>query len=424
MNLTREYHRKKHLFEEIEERRRERGWLELIVGGQLGRQHELANSFRRLGKIERVYETIPFFSARLGFDEAQQLALFMHKDTSAKACSKTFESSYSKILKGISSLDAASTFRSVPSPKQRGRNVFYSVDFDTMWNLENIGAYEAQKISRGEGVEIAIIDTGIDYTHPDIAPNVGDDKGYDFVRNSKDPMDMDGHGTHVAGTSCSQNCGVSLDSRLYGIRVLDENGSGYESDIIAGIDYCIMKGYDVANMSLGSDNASRAFEAICRQAYQKGLVLVAAAGNEEYGPEYPAAFDESVIAVAAVDSDNEHAYFSNVWETNDISAPGVNILSCRMGGGYTSMDGTSMATPHVTGTVALALSLFKKDPAMLIDYIGETAQELDYDGSYDNSWVFGSGLIRADRLLARVASSYGINYGINPYSSMRYKKKA
>jgi subtilisin family serine protease len=408
MNPTREYRRKKHLFELIEERRRLRGGLELILGSQPGRQHELANSFRKLGRVGRVYETIPFFSASLGMEEAQQLALYVHRDSCVRSCSRAFESSYGNILRSISSLDAASRFRSVPSPKQRGRGVFYSVDFEGLWNLQNIGAYEAQKISGGEDAEIAIIDTGIDYTHPDLAESFGEDKGYDFVRDSHDPMDRDGHGTHVAGTACSPNCGVSLDSRLYAIRVLDENGSGSEADIIAGIDYCIRKGYDVANMSLGSSNASRAFEAVCRKAYESGLVLVAAAGNDGYGPDYPAAFGESVIAVAAVDFENEHAEFSNVWDTNDISAPGVDIISCLLGGGYTSMDGTSMATPHVTGTVALAVSMFKREPDALMDYIEETAQQLEYDGGYDNSWVFGSGLVRADRLLARIANSAAI----------------
>jgi len=408
MRPTIEYRRKKNLFELVEERRRLRSGLELIIGGRPGRQHELANSFRRLGRIGRVFETVPYFSASVGADEAQQLMLYIYRDSSMRSCSKTFESSYNSLLKSISSLDAASTFRSVPSPKQRGRNVIYNLDFDGMWNLQNIGAYEAQKICRGEDAEIAIIDTGIDYTHPDLAPNFGDDKGYDFVRDSRDPRDRDGHGTHVAGTACSPNCGVSLDSRLYGIRVLDENGSGSEADIIAGIEYCIRKGYDVANMSLGSSNASRAFEAVCDKAYENGLVLVAAAGNEEYGPEYPAAFGESVIAVAAVDSDNEHADFSNVWETNDISAPGVNIISCLMGGGYTAMDGTSMATPHITGSVALALSLFKREPSALMDCMDETAQQLEGGEGYDNGWVFGKGLVRADRLLARIANSYSL----------------
>jgi subtilisin family serine protease len=115
-----------------------------------------------------------------------------------------------------------------------------------------------------------------------------------------------------------------------------------------------------------------------------------------------------VIGVAAVDCDNEHADFSNVWETNDISAPGVNIISCLMGGGYTAMDGTSMATPHVTGAVALALSLFRKEPGALMDCMGETAQQLEYEGGYDSGWVFGSGLVRADRLLARIANSYSL----------------
>jgi subtilisin family serine protease len=159
-------------------------------------------------------------------------------------------------------------------------------------------------------------------------------------------------------------------------------------------------------MSLGASDASRAFEEICRRAYESGLVLVAAAGNEGYGPDYPAAFGKSVIGVAAVDADNEHADFSNVWETNDISAPGVGIISCLMGGGYTELDGTSMATPHVTGAVALALSLLKAAPNELEGYMADTAQELSYGADYPNEWVYGAGLLRADRLLAKLA-----NYG-------------
>jgi subtilisin family serine protease len=433
MNSLREIRRKKNLFGAIEEKRRQRQGLEVLIGTAAGRQDELAGRLRGLGQIKHVYGSIPYLSILMDASEAGNIAAYVHSEVhrdardngsggahaganggahnnarngfGSLARSASFERSYGGLLRSIVSIDASSVYKCVPSPKQNGRLAMYDLDFEGLWNLENIGAYDAQRIASGEGVKIGIIDTGIDYTHPDLAARFGSDKGYDFVRGSNDPRDREGHGTHVAGTACSPNCGVSLDSELYGVRVLNEYGSGSESDIIAGIDYCIGKGIDVANMSLGAGDASRAFEAICAKAYDSGLILVAAAGNEEYGPEYPAAFGESVIAVAAVDSNNEHADFSNVWETNDISAPGVNIVSCLMGGGYTALDGTSMATPHVTGTVALALSMFRDEPQALDDYIADTAQELDYGGEYSNDWVFGAGLIRADRLLARIANS-------------------
>jgi subtilisin family serine protease len=277
--------------------------------------------------------------------------------------------------------------------------VFLDLKPESLWNLEVIGTYHGQKRATGQGIDIGIVDTGIDYMHPQLKSKFGDVKGYDFVEEDLDPMDKEGHGTHVSGTACSDDYGVSLESRLFAVRVLDEEGYGPESDVIAGIEWCIKNNIDVVNMSLGSAHASRAFEAICCKAYDQGIVLVAAAGNEGYGPSYPASFDESVISVAATDHQNKHAPFSNIWETNDISAPGVGIMSCFPGGRYTSLSGTSMATPHVTGTIALAMSLFKQDSYEIEQVLGKTAQHLKSDSNYRNSWVFGEGLVRVDRLI-------------------------
>jgi subtilisin family serine protease len=397
-----ELRRRENLFARIEESRRSNESLELIIGSSPGRQEELAKRFRGIGKVGRVYGLIPFLSLRTGPEEASQLAGYVHRGFTRQRLNPKFERSYRKELALLSSVEASSMFKSTPT--KRG-NVFRSLEVDSLWNLENIGAYNAQDLSTGEGVKIAVIDTGVDYNHPDLRDRFENNKGYDFVRNSNEPLDREGHGSHVAGTACSASCGVSLDSTLYSVRVLDENGSGSEADIIAGIEYCIQNDMDVANMSLGASNASRAFEAICGEAYNRGLMLVAAAGNEGYGPEYPAAFGQSVVAVASVDSDSQHSDFSNVWETNDISAPGEGIVSCRLGGGYMVLSGTSMASPHVTGSIALGLSVFREEPARIEDYLEESAQALESDGSYDPEWVFGAGMVRADRLLAKIVEA-------------------
>ncbi len=401
MNVLRAVRRREHLFSEIEQSKRHRKQLELLIETEEGKQQEVAKELLMIGKVKKVYELIPFIALSCDADVAEQLANYVHEG----CVSRDFRLTYSKLLQEIKSIDVSSEFSVVPSPKLGEPDVYLDLKVRSLWNLRNIGAYDAQEISTGEGVKIGIIDTGSDYNHPQLRANFGEQKGYDFVDDDTNPMDEEGHGTHVTGTACSKEYGVSLKSRLYAVRVLDEDGAGFDSDIIAGIEWCIKNNIDVANMSLGSRDSSRAFEEICRIAYQHGLLLVAAAGNESYGPSYPAAFDEYVIAVAAVDKSNEHADFSNIWKTNDFSAPGVSIMSCYPGGGYQILDGTSMATPHVTGTIALALAMFKQDPQNLELLMDDTVQHLDYGGNYDNNWVFGSGLIRADKLLNRIVNN-------------------
>ena len=149
--------------------------------------------------------------------------------------------------------------------------------------------------------------------------------------------------------------------------------------------------------------ASQALEEVCRYAWQQGVLLVAAAGNNGYGPSYPAAFGEPVIAVAAGDEDLQHPDFSSIWETNDISAPGVNIISTYLGEGYAQMSGTSMASPHVTGSLALAGSIGAAGD--LEEIMKETANN---DG-YNEPDVFGAGLIRVDKMAQYLsqATSFG-----------------
>jgi len=269
-----------------------------------------------------------------------------------------------------------------------------------LWNLDAIGANEAMEYADGSNIEVAIIDTGVDYTHSDLADRFGHDKGYDFINNDSLPMDENGHGTHVAGIVAGSKTGIARNSTLYALRVLDRDGYGSELDVIRAISYAIDKGYDIINMSLGSPFRSSGLESVCNSAYEHGLSLVAAAGNEEFGESYPASYGKSVIATAAIDSDLKHASFSNICETNDISAPGVDVASTYLGETYEVFSGTSMAAPHVAGTLALLLSLNKdSSPDLREDIIKRFSQKLDNPSQYDYSSVFGAGLLRADEIM-------------------------
>lgn len=268
-----------------------------------------------------------------------------------------------------------------------------------LWNLENINAYAAQNMSDGSGARIAVIDTGVDYTHGELRENFGAAKGYDFVRNTSDPMDLNGHGTHVAGTIAGKSTGVAPYCSISALRVLDENGSGLLDDILLAVDWCMSNNMDALNMSLGSPSESQIEREVFWQAYEKGLLSVAAAGNESYGASFPAAYD-SVIAVAAVDRFNAHAPFSNIWYTNNVSAPGVGILSCLPGNDYGTLNGTSMATPHVTGCAALYRSAgldTQKDEFQAS--LERTSLKLGEPGDADSWAKFGAGLVQADRLV-------------------------
>ena len=172
---------------------------------------------------------------------------------------------------------------------------------------------------------------------------------------------------------------------------------------MAALDWAAGNGVDVVNMSLGSPYASTALEDMCYYLANKGVILVAAAGNNGFGPNYPAAFDEPVIAVAAVDEQNRHPDFSSIYETNDISAPGVNITSCYPGNSTATLTGTSMACPHVSGSIALTLSALNSNHD-LEEVMESTAEKLE-DGMFPDRSVYGAGLVRVDRMVKAVIES-------------------
>lgn len=260
------------------------------------------------------------------------------------------------------------------------------------WGVARIGAQQAWSVSRGAGVKVAVIDTGIDRDHPDLIGNLAG--GVNFVKRSSGPSwkapdatawdDNHGHGTHVAGTIAAKDnttgvVGVAPDARVYGVKVLASDGSGYVSDIISGIEWSVANNIDVINMSLGLSSHVQALQDAVDAAYRADVLIVAAAGNvgDGYGAtnevSYPAKYD-SVIAVAATDSTDKIAYFSSDGAEVELAAPGVDVVSTLMGGGYGAMNGTSMATPHVAGVAAAMRA-------------GTTAADTDGNGSVSASEV-------------------------------------
>ncbi|WMW21768.1 S8 family serine peptidase [Methanolobus mangrovi] len=270
-------------------------------------------------------------------------------------------------------------------------------DPETCWSLECIDAEKVCPKFTGECVRVAVIDTGIDYTHPDLAPNYYG--GYDFVNGDTDPMDDNGHGTHVAGIIAAVDnddiiiVGVAPDAELYALKALDSQLDGQISDINAAIDWAIQEDMDIISMSLGSSTDFISLRRMCQEAYDEGIVLVAAAGNDCGGNvNYPAAYD-SVIAVSAMEKNGSIACFSNIGPEVELAAPGVSILSTYKEDGYASIAGTSMATPHVSGVVALLLSA---NPSLTPDEVRSILQNSATDLG-DSGWddEYGYGLVNA-----------------------------
>jgi subtilisin len=241
----------------------------------------------------------------------------------------------------------------------------------TPWGVDRVDAEVAHASGdTGAGADVAIIDTGIDSDHPDLQANLGAGKsfvscgtggyfGCAFSGNSNSCTeswdDDNDHGTHCAGIAGADDnsegvVGVSTEATLHAVKVLDCAGSGSFSDIAAGVEYVADQGWDVASMSLGGSSSSQTLKDACQYAADKGVFLVAAAGNSGSCSDcvgYPAAYD-TVMAVSSTASDDSLSSFSSTGPEVEIAAPGSSINS-TVPGGYTELSGTSMACPHVAG---------------------------------------------------------------------------
>ena len=267
---------------------------------------------------------------------------------------------------------------------------------ETLWNLVKIGSDKANRTTTGNGIDVAVVDSGVDTFHMELSSRFGQVKGYDFIENHGNPKDPNGHGTHVAGTIAGMTTGVAPECTLYAVRVLNQRGRGSLDTVLRGIDWCITKGVSIINLSLGSAYPSNLEKTVYQKALERGIVCIAAAGNEGFGANYPAAY-ESVIAVAAVDRFNKHAGFSNIYPTNNVSAPGVGIFSTLPGNNYGVLSGTSMATPHLSGVAALVGSQRKLDKDRYLKVLEDTALELGRENDPDNWAIYGCGLVQANK---------------------------
>jgi len=236
-----------------------------------------------------------------------------------------------------------------------------AADPEQPWGISRVNAAAAWPKTMGRGVKVAVIDTGIDFTHPDLAANVKGGFNATDPNNPDNYKDDHGHGSHVAGTIAAIRdgkgvAGVAPEASLYAVKVCDSGGGCNDSDIIAGIEWAVKNKTRIANMSLGSSEGADAIHEAVIAAQKAGLVIMAAAGNDSGGPvSYPAAYPEAIAVSASNDKDG-FAYFSSKGPEVSFIAPGQNIKSVKMGGGYTTMSGTSMATPHMTGLAALAVA--------------------------------------------------------------------
>jgi len=269
------------------------------------------------------------------------------------------------------------------------------------WGVTRIGASTLQAGgNKGTGVKVGIVDTGIYYSHPDLDGNYKG--GYDFVNLDADPLDDNGHGTHVAGTVAAEDnsegvVGVAPEAWLYAVKVLNASGSGYYSGIILGLQWCVDNGVQVANMSLGGSSDSSTLHAACDNAYAHNVVLVAAAGNSGNAAGqgdnigYPARYS-SVIAVGATQQNDTRASFSSTGPNLELVAPGVSILSTYLNNGYATGSGTSMASPHVAGVAALVIASGVSSAADVRSRLDTTADDLGAAG-FDN--LYGNGIVDA-----------------------------
>lgn len=233
------------------------------------------------------------------------------------------------------------------------------LEYENSWGVEHIGSLIAHSNNiSGKGIRIALLDTGMDYTHQDLATNYKG--GWDFVFNDSDPYDdsWNSHGTHVAGIIAAVAdgngvIGVAQNAELYAVKVLDGGGFGLLSWIIEGIEWAVDNEVDIVNISIGGRHSVALMDA-CDAAYNAGVLLVAAAGN---GTEvaYPAAYD-SVIAVTGTDNTDQLGWFAPLGSQVELTAPGVIIQSTSADNTYAELSGTSQAAPHVTGMAALILS--------------------------------------------------------------------
>ena len=322
-------------------------------------------------------------------------------------------------MAGVVSVSAERKAHTLFTPNDPNRNL--------QWGLDTINAYEAWDITRGNhSVVVGVLDTGVDWTHPDLAANIWSDAdgyhGYNFIDGNRQPMDDNVnsydengvwqpgtytyHGTHVAGVVgavIDNSAGVAgiAQALLMAVKVMNDSGEGTDATVASGIRWAVDNGADVVTMSLGVDGMSTTLNNAISYASNHGVVMIAASGNSGSSEvSYPAA-NPKVIAVGAVDSTEDPTGFSNYGTNLDIMAPGSSIYSTMASGGYQYLSGTSTAAPYVAGVAALLLTV---NPALTPELVGNTLNSTAIDirtTGYDE--YSGWGIVNAFQAVEQVS---------------------
>ncbi|HCC48167.1 MAG TPA: hypothetical protein DEQ38_08675 [Elusimicrobia bacterium] len=235
------------------------------------------------------------------------------------------------------------------------------------WSAVRMGAPKAWAHTRGRGARVAVLDGGVECSHPDLASNCA--PGYNVLAPGTPPDDVKGHGTHVAGIiagalNWSGMAGIAPEATIVPVKVLNSSGTGKLSQIIEGMEWAVKQKVDIMNMSLGAPKYFESQAKAVKAARKAGVLVVCAAGNFAGDIGYPAGYEDSV-AVTAVDYSNKLASFSCSGPAADFAAPGVRIYSAYPVNSFLLADGTSQAAPHVSGVAALAVGLGVKGEAAL-----------------------------------------------------------
>ena len=336
------------------------------------------------------------------------------------------------------------------SPKSTSPN---DPRYAEQWNFQMVGAEAAWKRSRGTGVVVAVIDTGVSGTSSGKGQACRDfgsttfTAGYDFVNRDTDPYDDHGHGTHVAGTIAEATnnsegvAGLAYGATIMPLKVLSASGSGTSADIADAIRWAADKGANVINMSLGSPFPDAVIRSACTYASKKGVVIVAAAGNSgKQGVGYPAAYSEC-IAVSSVGPSGKLAGYSSWGKQVALAAPGGDIggysdrdesagilqntnLPVEFGGqgdGYYAFQGTSMASPHVAAAAALVMAQGIKDPVKVRKALTESAVKV----TGGDLKKYGAGILNVDKATALAAKWTGRSDELpEPFAMMAAKDKS